>query len=563
MARLLQPGPGEAIAWDGRWLSFRQPLRVLRADRVNQVRPLLAEVAQAGCWAVGYVRYEAAPAFDAALPGGHGTGPLAWFALYDEPSAAALPGAGVGLAPRPVWSLERYSEAFGAVRDALELGRVYQANLTFAVEGQGEPWPLWLNLVARQPSPYAAFVDAGDEQVLCASPELFFEFDAGRVTTRPMKGTRPRGPWQEPDLALADELRTSPKELAENLMIVDMLRNDLGRVAQLGSVRAGRLFEVERHPTVWQMTSTVEAETDLGWPEVFAALFPCASVTGAPKVAAMHLLHRLEPGARGVYCGAVGLVRPDGSCRFAVAIRTAVARGLHIWYGVGSGIVWDGKRDHEYAECVAKAEILRQAEPPFELLETVRWSTRGPTLWVRHVDRMKGAARYFGYADPGEALEQAASAVPPGVWKVRLLADREGQVRVERFALGATPAGPVRLGLACAPVDPSDPFLYHKTTRRGVYDRARADQPDADDVLLWNPDRELTETCWGNIIVRMDGRWVTPPVRCGLLDGTLRRELVERGALVERVVTLDELGAVSGYAVLNSVGGRRRAVLVR
>lgn len=565
---------------DGRWLSFRRLRGVLAAEDLSQVLPVI-EQAEAlveawGLYAVGFISYEAAPAFDPALrvQGGSPT-PLAWFGLFEElailrelPAVSAPPAFDLG--PwQPALSAEVHAAAIAQIKEHIAAGDTYQVNFTFPLVASfvGDPWALFLRLAEAQRAAYAAYVDTGRFAVCSASPELFFRLEKGLLTARPMKGTARRGRTLAEDEAQAAALRASEKNRAENVMIVDMVRNDLGRVAAWGSVQVPRLFDVERYPTLWQMTSTVTARVQASRLEVLRSLFPCASITGAPKVRTVEIIRQLEPAPRGVYTGAVGFMAPGGFAQFNVAIRTAVVDRLagRAVYGVGSGIVWDSDASGEYAECLLKAQVLTAPPPTFDLLETLRWTPQeGYFLLERHLRRLADSALYFGVPlDLAEVRRALAAAVQGalGPLRVRLLVDRRGCPRVETAPLPLVSAEPVRLGLAPQPVDPNDAFLYHKTTRRDVYDAARRSRPDGDDVLLWNPRGEVTESTVANVAVRLEGRLFTPPVTCGLLPGTLRAELLACGRLTERVITLEDLQRCQGVYLFNSVRGWRRAVI--
>jgi para-aminobenzoate synthetase/4-amino-4-deoxychorismate lyase len=353
-------------------------------------------------------------------------------------------------------------------------------------------------------------------------------------------------------------------------MIVDMIRNDMGRIAEMGTVHVPRLFEAERYPTVWQMTSTVSSQTTARCSEILKALFPCASITGAPKVSAMRIIADLEPAARGVYTGAIGYLAPGGRAQFNVAIRTVVVDRLagRAVYGVGSGVVWDSDADEEYDECLVKARVLVAKPGDFSLLETMLWQPgEGIFLLGRHLRRLADSAKYFGFPiDPPrikQTLAAAIAALPDQAHRVRLLVDQHGGPRVETQPLpAAIGTQPLRLGLAIAPVDREDVFLYHKTTRREIYNTARRARPDCDDVLLWNERGEITETCIANVAVRLDGELVTPPADCGLLAGTLRGELLEAGVLRERAVRVEDMARCAAIFVFNSVRGWRIAELI-
>jgi para-aminobenzoate synthetase/4-amino-4-deoxychorismate lyase len=488
--------------------------------------------------------------------------------------AASSPRAGmggVGADWRPTLTRGEYARALCAIHEAIGAGEVYQVNYTFRLRApyEGDLLPLFWQLYERQPVPYAAYLDTGAHAIASLSPELFFALDGERITTRPMKGTAPRGLTRADDLQHAERLTRCPKNRAENLMIVDMARNDLGRIARIGSVRVPRLFEAERYATLWQMTSTVVACTDAPLPEIFRALFPAASITGAPKIRATHVIHALERVPRGVYTGAIGVVLPDRHAQFNVAIRTLhydkVAAQLT--FGVGSGIVWDSEQVAEYEECLTKAQVLFAPRPAFELLETLLWRRgRGYFLLEAHLQRLCDSANYFGFAVDADAVRHQLLTVAERFtaprYRVRLRVNRYGEAQVEHAPL--SPERRVwRVALAHEPVDPREVFLYHKTTHRQVYERARAARSDCDDVILWNTRGEITESTLANVVVRVDGRYYTPPVACGLLAGVYREHLLQRGLLRERVLTPDDLRRAEAVYLINSVRGRIRAEVVR
>jgi len=550
----------------GRLSHFTGPTKILAACRPEDIRTCMDEVAKAvdaGMFAAGFITYEAAPGFDTTLIT-HPPGelPLAYFALYVEPPAqtealAMQDSFSVG-AWVPGIGEQEYRQSIARIRDLIAAGDTYQVNYTFPMTApfSGDALGWFHSLCAVQRSDYAAFVDLGRFKVLSASPELFFRLEGTHLETRPMKGTRPRGRWPEEDHLLAKELLSSEKDRAENLMIVDLLRNDMGRVSETRSVRVPRLFELERYETVWQMTSTITSKTEASVPEIFAALFPSGSVTGAPKVRTMQIIRDLEPFPRGVYCGAIGWWAPGRRAEFNVAIRTAVVdthQGT-ARYNVGGGITWDSTAGAEYEECRVKAAILTRNRPDFELLETLLYDN-GYFLLERHLKRLKESGEYFGFdldIDSVRAeLTRAASAFGPIPERVRLLANREGRLRIEHTPLA--PLGSVCLGLAVKPVDERDVFLYHKTTHRSIYEDAKASRPDCSDVLLWNDRGEITETSIANIALLIDGEWLTPPLSSGLLAGVMRAELLETGRLGEAILLKADLARATSVAIFNSV----------
>ena len=556
-------------------LDFAEPTRVLCAQRVDEVRGVMdaAEAAAAaGAWVLGWLAYEAAPAFDAALPTHAPAGPLAWFGVHHAPCPghAPQPEDRVRVAWDPPGARDHFDAAFHGIRRAIEAGEVYQVNHTGRWRGQwreGSGLALFERLRREQPAPYAAYLHCGEQQVMSLSPELFFDWDGQRVLTRPMKGTAPRGFTPAEDAALSRGLAASPKERAENVMVVDLLRNDLSRVAEPGSVHVPSLFDVRALPSVWQMSSDVRARTRPGtelW-ALLQALFPCGSVTGAPKRQAMRRIAQHEADARGVYCGAVGVLRPGGGATFNVGIRTVVARESRLMLGVGSGITADSNARAEWREWQHKAAFAARAAEPFELLETLRLSGGQWRHELQHRERMAGSARHFGFVwcDTAwtQALRGVAAAHGGGDWRVRVLCDRAGRLQATAHALAPTTT-PVRLVLAdSAFAAAHSPFVRHKSTRRAHYEAAERLLPGVFDTLLWNDDGELTECTRGNIALRLDEGWVTPAPDCGLLAGIGRQLALDEGRVREAVIGLKDLPRVREWAFLNSLRGWLPATL--
>ncbi|NMM80669.1 bifunctional aminodeoxychorismate synthase component I/aminotransferase [Acidovorax sp. SRB_14] len=571
--------------------AFGTPRALLLAHAPREVRAVLDAVQAAaaqGAWCVGALRYEAAPAFDPAFQTHAADGPLAWFAVYD----AALPWPEAALtedAPELRWQpgpeRAHFDAALGAIHQAIARGEYYQVNYTApllaALHGGGAApaRALFGALQRAQPGGYAAYLDMGDEQVLSVSPELFFDWRSGagdgNILTRPMKGTAPRGATPEQDAANAAALRASPKERAENVMIVDLLRNDLSRIAQPFSVQVPRLFHTEALPAVWQMTSDVQARTRPGTQlaDVFGALFPCGSITGAPKVRAMQAIHALEAGPRGIYCGAVGVVRPDGQvgqggirATFNVPIRTVVLKDGQARCGIGSGITSSAEPDAEWNEWRHKRAFVERASQPFDLLETLALDGGQLRNLADHLARLQDAAAHFGYAWAAVRVEQClqalAQAHPQGLWRVRLLLGAAGTPRAEAFAMQAT-LEPVRLQLADRPLDEAhSEFVRYKTTRRAHYAAFEPLQSGVFDTLLWNAEGEITECTRGNVAMRIGGRWVTPPLSCGLLPGVGRAVALREGRLSEAVVRVEVAARVQEWAFLNSLRGWMGAELL-
>ncbi len=552
---------------------FAGPSQMLVASRLEEVRPCLEKVEKAlaaGAWAAGYLAYEAAAALDPALAVHPplGTLPLAVFGLYDNMQVIPLKklpspteGAWQVSEWRPGVSRDEYDRAIAKIRSLIAAGDSYQINYTFPMTAKfdGDALSWFLSLCARQETEHRAWLHFGDHSILSLSPELFFRLDGEKLETRPMKGTMPRGRWSSEDEQARQRLLDSVKDRAENLMIVDLLRNDMGRISETGSVTVPRLFETERYGTVWQMTSTVQSHTKAGLTDLFAALFPSGSVTGAPKIRSMQIIRDTEPEARGVYCGAIGWCGPDRRAEFNVAIRSILlhAPSGRAHYAVGGGITWDSTATGEYDECVLKAAFLKKQTPDFLLIETLLWDGECFFLLKEHLDRIRRSAEYFGRPCSMEAvrntLEDAGKLWKQNATKARLFLAPDGTVSVMGEPVPSP--RPFTLRWAGRPVNDLDPFLFHKTTHRHVYDDAFRNRDGADDVLLWNARGEVTESCIANIMVKLDGTWCTPPLSSGLLPGTMRRHLLETGQAREAIMMRDEVQSASEIALVNSVRG--------
>lgn len=567
---------------------FAQPLEVIEAWTLDAVRPAIARVqaqAAAGHWCVGGLAYEAAPAFDPHLST-HAPDPdwpLVWFGVYEAPSpetADAVPST-TGADWRTDWSRAQYTEQARVAQQAMAAGECYQINLTTQLRAalHGEPAAWMQALRQQQPTGYLLWLDSDERQVLSASPELFFDWQpangGGQLRCRPMKGTAARESDPVRDLAAREQLRASAKECAENVMIVDLLRNDMGRLAETGTVRVERLLEVEAWPTVWQMTSTIAAqarpEADLL--AVLDALFPCGSITGAPKRQAMHHITKLEAGPRGPYCGAMGVVRPGGHATFNVPIRTLALHRSDSphWqarYGVGSGLTVYADPAAEWRELMTKSRLLHRAGEAFALLETLRLHDGTYWLLAHHLQRLTESAAHFGYpldmAKVQAALDALGATHPAGLWRVRLQLAADGGVDAQAFAMTETPS-PVRVALAPGALNTDDAlqeFILHKTTRRAHYEALAPTDPALFDHLLFNERGEVTEFTRGNVAVRLDGEWLTPPLACGLLAGTYRRELLAQRRVREAVIPVEALARAQGLAFFNGLRGWLDAALV-
>lgn len=585
---------------------FAAPLQICAVHRGEEIPALftaLEKAVAAGRFAAGYFSYECGSFFEPTVPARPSTGPLplAWFGIYDR---CFLFDHGQGkfingeppqlsearlrhweeLQPLRIEACltpaeESYSERIAEIHEKIRAGEIYQLNYTLPTEAQftGRAARLYEALRARQPVEYGAFLHCEPERkILSFSPELFFDLhlEHGKrlITTRPMKGTAARGRTTQEDRSRAEWLVHDEKNRSENLMIVDLLRNDLGRISRFGTVKAEALFTAERYRSLWQMTSTVSGELrpEVSLQQVFRALFPCGSITGAPKVRAMQLIDELENEPRGVSTGAIGFFSREQST-FNVAIRTLEVQQARAKMGVGSGIVIDSDAAGEYRECLLKADFLlrpaRAADEPdredFSLVETLLWQEGYPLLEL-HLDRLADSAEYFDFpcdaAAVEAALHDAAKEFTAGSsYKVRLLLNREGELHLEQESLTHGDATG-RVVIAAARTDPADRMYFHKTTYRPLYTKAlkAAVAAGYDDILFLNQRDQLTEGAISNVIVEKDGHWRTPPQECGLLAGVFRRHLLAtRAVLQENTLTLDDLREADAIYLTNAVRGMR------
>ncbi len=553
---------------------YRRPARIVAASDPEMLAHALAEIDQhvkSGGEAAGFLSYEAGYALEPKLRPllGNRGDLLCWFGLYDtalaldKPSFASCDSEELVQNSASTITRGQYDEALSAIHDWISAGNVYQINFTYrlAFESPCGPWRLFTSLCNRHPVPYAAFVNTGREQIVSLSPELFFNIRGKRIVVKPMKGTADRGLTLEDDVHRAEALRISEKNRAENVMIVDLMRNDLGRICMPGSVKTTRLFEVERFPSVWQMTSTVEGRLheECTPDSVIRALFPSGSVTGAPKIRAMQLISALETTQRGVYTGAIGYFAPT-QAQFNVAIRTVVLRGSEGLLGVGGGITYDSSSPDEWKESQSKAAFLTQDAPDFKIIETMRWEGKY-SLLEEHLERMRASAEYFGFqfekTTAREALEEIIPRFADRPHRVRLLLAQDGSLDLgSAEIIDAAPFGRVRL--SAQRVLSSNRFLYHKTTRREMYNEelAAARAAQCDDALFFNERGELTEGAVHNVFVVNGALWRTPAIACGVLPGTYRASILKnRRDVREDVLTLDDLVRADAIYLCNSVRG--------
>jgi len=572
--------------------AFGKPFAMIEAWHLPEVSDALAKVArfqEKGAFLAGYIAYEAGAAFEpklaAVAPAASKHLPLLRFFAYEDammlsPQMAdrhiadtCAQGHQISL-PEADWSFDEYTPRMARVLEYIRRGDIYQANLTFPLTGnlQGEPLSLYAALRSAQPVGFGAYLQMSDATVLSLSPELMIRRSGDRLITRPMKGTSPRGSCVAEDQVRRRSLRKDPKERAENLMIVDLLRNDLSRVCRPGTVDVRNLFEVETYPTLHTMTSTVvgELEGERSSADILAALFPCGSVTGAPKIRAQQIIQELEDCPRGIYTGAIGYLEPSGDFSFSVAIRTlTITQDGRYVYPVGGGIVSDSSVTREYEEALLKGRIISDEAQPFDLIETIGWSDdRGFTLLGRHLERLESSAAYFGRpydrARILHALEEATSPQEATNLRLRLLLATNGQVSIRAAPLETALPTPLPFVFAEERVDAADPYLRHKTTRRTKFDRAlaAAKKDGAMEALFENQYGEMTEGAWTSLFVERGGKLLTPPLSSGLLPGTLRADLLAGGRAREAVLTREDIASADTVYLGNSVRGLMRAQIL-
>ena len=555
---------------------YTNPVEVLTAHDGDALSALLASLRQArqdGLHAAGFFGYEAGAHL---LPGltPAPSGLLAWFGLFKDFStisadtvASVLPDpAGIWLSElRPAISRADYSRAFTTVQEYIRAGDIYQANLTFPLTADyaGDPLALYAALRARARAGYGGVIWTGQTHYLSFSPELFFALKDQRITTKPMKGTAQRRIDPAADAQAAEHLRTDPKQRAENLMIVDLLRNDLSRVCAAGSVKVPELFHIESYPTVHQMTSTVTGLLHDGADavDVMQALFPCGSITGAPKIRAMQVVEEVEAAPRGIYCGSIGRIDDNGDAAFNVAIRTftVCAETQSLSLGLGSGVVADSMEADEWAECLAKGDFAKIENHDFDLIETMRFEPAAGILRLEHhLDRMASSAVAFGFeCDRHQLRDRLHESIfnLDRLSKIRLMVSRHGAQAVEIRPLEDVTEW--RVGVVPLPVDAGDFRLRHKMSDRTFYDDARRGRPDCDEVVFVGTDGLLTEGSITALFVERDGKLLTPRLETGLLPSILRRELIESGKALEADLRIDDLS--DGFWVGNSLRGLIRA----
>ena len=547
---------------------FTKPIKELKTRDIDQVEALLKEVEtyqEAGFYAVGYISYEAAPAFEkklavhpAPLMGEY----LLYFTIHQEVETLPFSEDYEAVDLPANWKEEvaapAYQEAIKTIHHHIRQGDTYQVNYTVQLsqELEADPLAIYNRLVVEQKAHYNAFIQHDDVAILSISPELFFEQDDRLLTTRPMKGTTRRGLTNQTDLQEAAWLEADPKNRAENMMIVDLLRNDMNRISEIGSEQVTRLCQVEQYSTVWQMTSTIKShlrpEVDLV--QSFQALFPCGSITGAPKISTMEIIQKTEIAPRGVYCGTIGILLPRGKRIFNVAIRTLQMQGTKAIYGVGGGITWDSKWEGEYQETKQKSAVLYRQEPRFELLTTGLIHQGELSFLEQHLTRLREASRYFAYPfdEPkllNELQEELAHLESNLDYRCRIALQKNDTFHLEITELTDLPASYLQAQLTEQKLDLATPFTYFKTSQRDHLSQSEREQ------IFHLPDGTLLETTIGNLVLEIGGQLYTPPAHLPLLDGSYRRHLLETQQVEEKLLTLKDLKTADRIYACNALRG--------
>ena len=547
---------------------FTDAIKELKTKNIKEVKHLLAEVEayqNEGYYAVGYVSYEAAPAFETkfqVIAGPLMSEYLLYFTIHETVQIEPIPLAYEPIALPKSWqeltSAEEYKAAIEQIHHHIRQGDTYQVNYTVQLQQNltADPFAIYNRLVVEQNAHYNAFIQHDDVSIISISPELFFKKDGDKLTTRPMKGTTNRGLTTETDLAQARWLAQDQKNRSENMMIVDLLRNDMNRISKIGSEDVKSLCQVEQYSTVWQMTSTIETQLlpNSRLSDVFQALFPCGSITGAPKIATMEIIKKVEKQPRGVYCGAIGILVPQGPSIFNVAIRTLQMEGTKAIYGVGGGITWDSNWEAEYEETKQKAAVLYRQNPKFDLISTGRIH-QGKLLFLEeHIKRLQESSRYFDYPFNAEKAHNQATALCQSLdldtdYRLKMSLKKDGELKFEHSQLTnlSDDFCQARLVEQRHPLD--SPYTFFKTSYRPHLSIELHEQ------IYYNHEGQLLETSIGNIVLKIEDQLYTPPVHLGLLNGIYRQSLIAENKLKEKVLTVKDLKQAQAIYGCNAVRG--------
>lgn len=553
-------------------LQFSEPIQIVTAQTTNEIISCLETIQQAinnGFYAAGYISYEAAPAFDQSLPVKSGNMmPLLWFGIFEKPIYQELKYVDKNSAHpytkswKSLVSLESYNQNFMHIQQEIEKRQTKQVNYTIPFEStfSSDPLSLYKQLEAAQSANYSAYLNIGDFSIISASPELFFHLKDNEIITKPMKGTIDRGLTYEEDIKQAQKLKNARKEQNENNLIVDLMCNELEKIAVAHTVKIPKLHTIEKYPTLYQMTSTITAKLKdhVELLDIFKTLFPCGSITGIPKKETMKIITDIETLPREVYCGAIGYITPQNEAIFNVPIRTVWIdkKSQVAQYGVGGAITSDSNKESEYEEILIKTALLSKPQTEFKLIESFGLINGEYICFAEHIKRLEESAKYFAFDLHLDKIQNELISLSQeykqGTWKVRLLVDNNGHYNIEINQI-KPPANNLKVKLAYDPIDQKNLFLYHKTTNRTIYEENKIKNESIFDTLLWNENDEITEFTMGNIVVEMNHQLYTPPIKCGLLAGTFRAHLLEKGEITERIIRKEELKHCDHIWFINSV----------
>jgi len=585
---------------------FLEPVTILKTNKYSEVPAILNKIDSfvGKYWLAGFLTYESSYGLEEKLwktfnlPATHSSN-LIWFGVFENPYLFDhIDGKWIPPLPKKFQSyssqkknidtqnknhislsysinFDTYTKIIRKIKFWIGKGHTYQVNFTFDVNVNTDMSAVdfYSFLREKQRTPYCAFINTSDEHILSFSPEMFFKKVGSQIKVKPMKGTTPRGRWNEEDRYLRSYLQKDPKNLSENLMIVDLLRNDLGKICEIGSIKTKRLYEVETHPTLHQMTSTIQGKikSDIDFQDIFQHIFPSGSVTGAPKIRTMQIIRSLEQGDRGVYCGAIGYISPGGNAVFNVPIRTIQKKSRsNKWiYRVGSGIVWDSTSASEWDECKTKCKFITTQKPPaFEIFESILWN--GCLVFLNsHIKRLEKSAKFFDYPYTEKNLLNLIEEISKILQekndsKVRIFLNNNGDLRWDYALLEDSQwSDSAPIFLSETSIDENNIFLYHKTTHRPWYNTAMENIRNGlcFDVIFFNSKGEITEGARSNVFMEKDGKLYTPSLCCGLLPGILRKNLIKNKKCFEKIITIKELKKSNTIYCGNSVRGLQRIII--
>lgn len=564
-----------------------------KADKLNEAFDLLERSIESNKYLAGFISFEAGFCFEEIAEKELENFPLLWFGVYESPiifdHKEAVFSHSVDLQNdlksftncddqsyiiKDIESnikKDEYTGDINYIREAISNGETYQVNYTFKMKFQfeGSTEKLFYDLCTKQSVSYSAFIRFGGWDILSISPELFFRKDKDKLIVKPMKGTIKRGVNNIDDINKSYELYNSAKNRAENVMIVDLLRNDIGKISRISSVKVNKLYEIEKYETLFQMTSTIESQLkhDINWTNLIKSIFPSGSVTGAPKINTMRIIDKLEKEPRGVYTGSIGYIAPYNCGVFNVAIRTVVINKDKKCgeMGVGSGIVYDSDAETEFEECLLKANFLTSKHIDFQLIETILLQDGKYYLLDLHLKRLKESSEYFGFRyDEEEIIKALGNNCSKEKYRVRLLLDRNGKITITKSKLDDISSEPKNVTFSDIRIDPNNIFFYHKTTNRTIYDQElrKAREKGYFDILFINNRDEVTEGAISNVVIKDKDVYYTPPIESGLLNGVFRQYLFESNfPIAEKLLKKEDLLNAEKIYLINSVRGMIEVIL--